>query len=683
MDGILRIGPPPSLSDGGTSVEPYNKLVKGYIEICSHPTVVAGLCAVCGKTVIHAKLSDSETGAAATAEFGRNNGDDKDGVLAYSSSPDGAGVAAGTQAAMSRMTVSGGYTVSVSREEGERIAREDARRLRKIRKLSLVLDLDHTLVHATWDGRAHQHVNRHPDVRSLVLPVPILEGDVKREVRMHHYVKIRPHVKEFLSECQERYEIGVYTAGTREYAEQVTLILARHLVGATLDQVDLEIIRQKLSDVEQEMVRKKVPPNLKGEGREEPGVTSGEAATTSTEDPTVSANKSVESNAGEAQPTMFRPGKRKRVAFGEPPVDQRTDEVTGQQLESLRRELEEAEDLERRAVEAKQRLFGSRVVSRTDVGDLGRDVKSLRRIFPCGGTMAAVVDDREDVWANAQDQAATANRKRPGEPPDNLLLVRPYHWDTFLGFADVNNASGVDLSADPQNKAKNPRSLLSAPQRASSENDQQLLWTTDVLRRLHQRYYAEISDNGTSAADDKNNDDASRPSSVPEILSEMRREVLRGCRIVLSGVIPIHRQNHSEADRPRPTMERYVEELGGRVLPAVTREVTHVVAAKDGTDKIVAARRVPGCLVVKTSWLMECVWSLTRRDELPHLLGPAPRRPTETAGANTLAPPTGAAAAAPVLRPLVDSKKENSSASSEDDDDEDDELAAELESEFL
>ena len=57
--------------------------------------------------------------------------------------------------------------------------------------------------------------------------------------------------------------------------------------------------------------------------------------------------------------------------------------------------------------------------------------------------MALIVDDREDVWANAQD-----NSKRQGEPPDNFLLIRPYHWKPFLGFADVNNAAGEDISGE-------------------------------------------------------------------------------------------------------------------------------------------------------------------------------------------------------------------------------------------
>jgi BRCA1 C Terminus (BRCT) domain len=134
-----------------------------------------------------------------------------------------------------------------------------------------------------------------------------------------------------------------------------------------------------------------------------------------------------------------------------------------------------------------------------------------------------------------------------------------------------------------------------------------LLWTSDVLMWLHERYYQHNNESG---------DDAARPS-VPEILASMRREVLRGCNVVLSGLIPIHKQNSTaESDRPRPPIVRYVEDLGGRILNSVTSEATHVVAAKDGTDKIVAARKVPGCVVVKTAWLMETGASAGSREWL-------------------------------------------------------------------
>jgi RNA polymerase II subunit A-like phosphatase len=88
-----------------------------------------------------------------------------------------------------------------------------------------------------------------------------------------------------------------------------------------------------------------------------------------------------------------------------------------------------------------------------------------------------------------------------------------------------------------------------------------------------------------------------------------------------------------------------------------------VVAARDGTDKIIQARKVSGCIIVKTSWLMECVWTITRRDTEPHLLGPASSSKAPLAVAH-----------APVA---------SSSSDDNDDDDDDDDFAAEFEAELM
>ena len=111
--------------------------------------------------------------------------------------------------------------------------------------------------------------------------------------------------------------------------------------------------------------------------------------------------------SGDAE--MKIPRKKKRVSFGSllplvPPPTQPakknevqpgnsalTEEVEledpSDERDQLRNKLEEAEKLEIAAVELRRKLFGSRIVSRTDVGDLGKDVKSLKRVFPCGGVM--------------------------------------------------------------------------------------------------------------------------------------------------------------------------------------------------------------------------------------------------------------------------------------------------------
>ena len=205
------------------------------------------------------------------------------------------------------------------------------------------------------------------------------------------------------------------------------------------------------------------------------------------------------------------------------------------------------------------------------------------------------------MWANAKNNVTG----RPGEPPDNLLLVKPYHWDQFSDYSDVNNASGQDLSASNDIKS------LEAGKPNTQENDTQLLWTADILRRLHDRYYS------TALSSEER-----EKTSVPSLLQTMRKETFLRfpqVKIVFSGLIPVNKQFKQTQ---RPNVVRYAEELGAEVLPGISSQVTHVVAARDQSEKICLARKqVPGCFIVHTSWLMECYWSITRRDVEPHRMG--------------------------------------------------------------
>jgi RNA polymerase II subunit A C-terminal domain phosphatase len=348
------------------------------------------------------------------------------------------------------------------------------------------------------------------------------------------------------------------------------------------------------------------------------------------------------------------PPKKRRVTFsahiespkqhpGEGPMA-----TTDVYVQQLKEELQAAEKIEDEALKMRQRIFGTRITTRTEVGDLGRDVKSLRRIFPCGGTMAAVVDDREEVWANAQDNntdPSSGFSTRPGEPPENLLLVKPYHWQPFVGFADINNAAGVDLTKDLDN--------------TDDEADIQLNWTADILNRLHDRYYGQ-----------KGGEEAMK--TVPELLRDMRREVLWGKKIVLSGLLDLNRQDQ-EGTGPRQLLVRYVESLGGILSPAVDPLTSFVIAAKDGTDKVLLARRTQGCLVVKLSWLMECYRSISYRDPTPHLLPASGREKGEGKYA------TCVTNAMPTMRAIAAESKDGQGES----DDEDDDFAAEFEKDLF
>jgi len=341
------------------------RLTIGIIEECLHPTYLDGMCVVCGTPRASLKENENKLSTNNTiSSEGRNDGP------------------------LSQLTVSGGITMTVSQTESRNMALMDSGRLFGQRRLSLVLDLDHTLVHATSDARARRYLDVSNqkgapcrDIRTINLPMfeganlaTVSEIDRTRNHRWStHYVKLRPHVKDFLEGVQAMYELTVYTAGTRQYAEEIAMVLCRILAGSNMDPEDLDRLRYQVQISEAEYTKHQ---GLKGDKKR-------------TIDQIPAVEKESKGNEVE-EPSK----KRKKVSFGfreavndDKGDGNKSDHMTKGKLEIMQNKLRSAEILEVKARELRQKVFGSRIVSRTDVGDLGQNVKSLKRIFPCGGEM--------------------------------------------------------------------------------------------------------------------------------------------------------------------------------------------------------------------------------------------------------------------------------------------------------
>lgn len=141
--------------------------------------------------------------------------------------------------------------LTVTRNEAERIHEENTQALLKGRKLSLIVDLDQTVVHATVDPtvaewledpsnpnyEALQHVGK---FKLALDGSPVLSASAKKKGKQKateqdeageddggcwYYVKQRPGLQEFLEAASIKYEMHVYTMGTRSYAEEVCKII--------------------------------------------------------------------------------------------------------------------------------------------------------------------------------------------------------------------------------------------------------------------------------------------------------------------------------------------------------------------------------------------------------------------------------------------------------------------------
>ena len=88
-------------------------------------------------------------------------------------------------------------------------------RLLKAMKLSLLLDLDQTILHATVDPSVQLWLDT-PGQAPKDIYSFMLNG-----IPNKHYIKLRPGTFEFLEEMNKIYEMHIYTHGSRNYAEAV------------------------------------------------------------------------------------------------------------------------------------------------------------------------------------------------------------------------------------------------------------------------------------------------------------------------------------------------------------------------------------------------------------------------------------------------------------------------------
>ncbi|VEU21605.1 DEKNAAC102405 [Brettanomyces naardenensis] len=195
---IQRIGVSP-----GDVIKDSSSAVLEIVEPCSHPIQYGGLCAICGKAV------DEED------YTGFNDKDRAPIAMAH-----------------------GTTNLKVSSKEAANIEKGSTDRLLGEQKLSLVVDLDQTVIHATVDPTVGEWMSdpTNPnyealkDVRSFSLEEPAIvlpgyNGPPPPPNIRWYFVKLRPKLHEFLEKASKLYEMHIYTMATRSYAKEIGKII--------------------------------------------------------------------------------------------------------------------------------------------------------------------------------------------------------------------------------------------------------------------------------------------------------------------------------------------------------------------------------------------------------------------------------------------------------------------------
>ncbi|KAJ7455897.1 HAD-like domain-containing protein, partial [Mycena galericulata] len=177
------------------------------LEECKHGMQISGLCVICGKDMTNSDYT---------------------------------GFADSSRAHIQMTHSANGPLVSL--EEAQRLEKETAEELLKSRKLSLIVDLDQTIVHATvdphhWgtsdaDADAESEDECNPNWEAIedvgefrLAPEPFGIPPGHGNEGPTYYIKRRPGWKEFLEDIATKYQMHVYTMGTRAYAEQVCALI--------------------------------------------------------------------------------------------------------------------------------------------------------------------------------------------------------------------------------------------------------------------------------------------------------------------------------------------------------------------------------------------------------------------------------------------------------------------------
>ena len=185
---------------------------------------------------------------------------------------------------------------------------------------------------------------------------------------------------------------------------------------------------------------------------------------------------------------------------------------------------------------------------------------------------------------------------------------------------EVDSSEPPSLPMPPQ--SSNNQTIKTTRRRRSVEvkdPDNFLVYLGDILERLHARFYKQFDEMAKDLDIDEMRDIPT--PDLKKLIPEMRHSVLKGTRILFTGVIPTNMPPHK--NREWNTARAFGAIIHDRLVPGLHssdpnkafRATTHVIAGRPGTSKLREAKRLPGVKVVNPRWLWSCAEQWKSVDE--------------------------------------------------------------------
>ncbi|KAL8735642.1 MAG: hypothetical protein Q9166_000811 [cf. Caloplaca sp. 2 TL-2023] len=563
VDGVLKSW---SIGVGAVISQPGFKIAE-IEELCAHGIQFHGMCVDCGKDMTESTYVTEQLDA--------------------------------TRATINM--VHDKTSLVVSQDEATKFENEAKRRLLASKKLSLVVDLDQTVIQACveptigeWkkdpDNPNHEAVK---DIREFQLV-----EDAAGTRGCWYYIKLRPGLEGFLERMSSMYEMHIYTMGTRGYAQKIAQIIDpdRKYFG------DRILSRDESGSLVTKSLQRLFPVDTKMvliiDDRGDVWKWNQNLIKVTPYDFFVGIG---DINAS------FLPKKP------ELPPSLRTSPSSKQGM----KELSNGVAGQKSKTDTKPEATLEPPDEEKDIS-AATDTSALDQLVSMGGG-----DDPLTLQEKTSRQDETLTTQLEERPL--LKKQLQLEQDEYDKATEEKHASDSRNGASPDsNNAEKPRHHI------LEDHDRQLEFLEQFLGLVHRKYFEQYAvqlavQQGGRVAELRGSKrkqpitDTSDFASVPDVkalMPSIKMNVLDGVIIVLSGVVPLG------WDVQNSDLAMWAKSFGAKIEEEVTKRTTHLIAARNRTAKVrQALRRGQGKVkIVGPQWLVDSLAQWTKLDETSYLL---------------------------------------------------------------
>ena len=493
--------------------------------------------------------------------------------------------------------------LKISQNEAAVAEDEAKRRLLSAKKLSLVVDLDQTVIQATVDPTVAEWQNdpQHPnheavqDVRTFQLKEDSPGGN-----GAWYYIKLRPGLEVFLEDISKLYELHIYTMGTRAYARHIAEIIDpdRKIFGNRI------LSRNENGNFAFKSLQRIFPVDTN--------------MVVIIDDRGDVWNWSE--NLIRVTPFDFFIGIGDINASFLP----KRQEIPNGTTEEIPR-IAEKDVNERSGDEApKDQTNGTEAQDATASSDPDvakpshHDVSTLEQLVSMGGGDDPAL--RQEQNTRQEETIAAQLASRP-------LLQKQKELEagelTSNSAASINGTRGGSAaSTDDVLQNEKPRHHL------LRDDDKELVYLEKALRKIHSNFFetharhladlqggrlAQLRPGEKRKLPLNANSDLAVVPDIKVLLPQYKRTILQDTVIVFSGIKPLH------IELAHFDLAILARTFGAQVAQKVKRKTTHVVAGSPRTSKAKQAFR-RNVKVVNAQWLRDSVTQWEKLEETPYIM---------------------------------------------------------------